>query len=170
MKREASSVVTIALSFVLASAVISLALYLMLGQERVRRTLFFPDLLSDEVHAEARIVTRRATSRDAVQLLLEEVILGPASINSSRVVPKTTRIEAIFLDDRTVYLDLNPRAIGDSPDVRVDFADALELLERNVLFNFRSVQDVVITVDGQVPYTPYFDLERPKTQNLENET
>jgi hypothetical protein len=170
MKREASSVVTIALSLVVGSLVISLALYLLLGQERVRRTLFFPDLLSDEVHAEERIVTRRGASGEAVQLLLEEVILGPASINSSRVVPKTTKINALFIDDRTVYVDLSPRAIGDSPDVRVDFEKALDLLERNVLFNFRFVQDVVITVDGQVPYTPYFGLERPKTQNLENET
>ncbi len=170
MKREATSVITISLSLLLGAFLISLVLFLLFGQERVRRTLFFPDLLSEEVHAEERIVTRRDTTRAAVQLLLEEVILGPAGINSSRVVPKRTAIDGLFIDERTVYIDLSPQAIADSPDVRVPFENALDILERNVLFNFRSMQDVVITVDGQVPYAPYFDVEQGETQNLENGT
>jgi hypothetical protein len=167
---DTSSVPTIALSLLIGSLAISVLVFVFLGQERVRRTLFFPDLLSGEIHAEERIVTRRGEQRSAVRLALEEVILGPADINSSRVLPKGTAIDALFIDDRTVYVDLGIAAIEQSPDVRVNFADSVALIERNILFNFRSLKEVVVTVDGQVPYAPYFELERTETQNLENGT
>ncbi|MFP4483230.1 MAG: GerMN domain-containing protein [Spirochaetota bacterium] len=170
MKRDATSVITISLSLLVGAFVISLVLFLLFGQERVRRTLFFPDLLSEEVHAEERIVTRRGTTRAAVQLVLEEVILGPAGINSSRVLPKSTTIDGLFVTEGTAHIDLSEEAVADSPDVRVPFEKALAILEQNVMFNFRTLQDVVITVDGQVPYVPYFELEQSETQNLENGT
>jgi len=170
MSGNHSTLPKIALALLLGSLAISALSFGFLDNERVRRTLFFPDLLSDEIHAEERVVTRRAAQSAAVKLMLEELILGPADINSSRVLPKSSSIDALFINDGTLYIDLGIRAIAESPDVRVHFRDSLALLERNVLFNFRSLREVVVTVDGQVPYAPYFQLEDRETQNLENET
>lgn len=170
MKRDATSITTIALSVLVGSLVISVAAFLILGQQRVGRVLFFPDLLSEEVHAEERIVTRRDGQEAAVRLLLEELILGPADINSSRIVPKATQIQGLFVREEVLYVDLSPAAVAQSPDVRVEFRRSLALLRRNVLFNFRALEKVVITVDGQEPYAPYFGIDEPAAQNLENET
>lgn len=170
MKRDATSIISISLSVLAGSLLISLAVFLIFGQQRVGRALFFPDLLSDEVHGEQRVVTRRDRQEEAVRLLLEEVILGPADINSSRILPKTTQIQGLFVDEDVVYVDLSAAAIAQSPDVRVEFSRSLDLLRRNVRFNFRNLEKVVITVDGQEPYAPYFGIDEPAAQNLENET
>ena len=58
-----------------------------------------------------------------------------------------------------VHYDLTEeqqRAMLDAAGVRIPFADAVSTLRETVLHNFRHLDDVVVTVEGNLPFTPSF--------------
>jgi hypothetical protein len=55
-----------------------------------------------------------------------------------------------------VYLDLSAISFIDDSSVRLDLSTALDGLEETILFNFRRLDDVVITLDGSVPFVPSY--------------
>jgi hypothetical protein len=92
-------------------------------------------------------------------VLVEELILGPTSLYRSRVLPAGTRIQLFMVRDNVAYLDLSRDALFGDDSVRIDFGEAAAVIEQSLRFNFRSLEGVVITVDGQLPFEPYFVQE-----------
>lgn len=149
----------IAAILLVATLVISMAFFFVLQGDEAQRVLFFPGNISNEISGEARFVTSYGNLERDIRVLVEEVILGPTSLYRSRVLPKDTRIQLFMLRDDVVYVDLSRAALQRDEAVRLDFGEAADVLERSVRFNFRSIEHVVITVDGQMPYEPYFATE-----------
>jgi len=143
----------------LATFLISLTFFFVLQRDEAQRVLFFPGNISDEISGEERFVANYRDAERNMRVLVEEVILGPTSLYRSRVLPKDTRIQLFMLRDDVVYVDLSRDALQSDEAVRLDFGEASGVLKRSVRFNFRSVEDVVVTVDGQLPYEPYFATE-----------
>ena len=138
------------------SLIIALAFYLLLPPERVARTLFFPGTTTTTLNGERRLLPRVATDRRAMRLVVEDLLLGPSRIEHSRAFPRETRIESLILSDRTLYVDLSEQAMLHSAEVRVDVRTGLRAIRETLLYNFRSLDEVVITIDGNVPYSPAY--------------
>lgn len=154
----------IAAAMLLAALVISLVFYLTLHADNSERVLFFPGNISDDISGERRVVTNfRELERD-MEALAEEVILGPTSLYRSRVLPKDTAIRVFMLRENVLYVDLSRDALFGDESIRLDFVQSASVLRRSLEFNFRSLEDVVITVEGQLPNEPYFEQ-----QNRQNE-
>jgi hypothetical protein len=149
----------IAAIMLVAAFAISLVFYLTLHADNAERVIFFPGNISDDISGERRVVTKFPELERDMEVLTEEVILGPTSLYRSRVLPKDTGIRVFMLRDNVVYVDLSREALLGDDSLRLDFVDSAAVLRRSLQFNFRSLEDVVITVEGQLPNEPYFEQQ-----------
>lgn len=124
------------------------------------RTLFFPGATTAELSGERRLVPRSSEPHKEIRLVVEEMILGPADIRHGRLLPRETRIASLALAGETVYVDLSPEMIFGEEEVRVNVPQGLNGIEQTLLYNFRWLETVVLTIGGQEPFEPaYFAPE-----------
>ena len=140
----------------LVALAVSLLLYYLVPTHHVARTLFFPGTTDLSLSGERRLVPRTSDEERSIELVVEELLLGPSLISNGRLFPRESSANALVIRDRIVYVDLNQRAMLESPGVRISFADAIGALRETVLHNFRHLDDVVVTVEGSLPYTPSY--------------
>jgi hypothetical protein len=138
------------------SLLIAVLFFVVLPPQRVARTLYFPGTTETTLSGERRLLPRVDDARRAMELLVEDMLLGPAAIQHSRALPRETRINSFILSDRTLYVDLSQNAMLQSAEVRVDVQIGLDAIRESLLYNFRRLDDVVITIDGNVPYAPAY--------------
>lgn len=140
----------------LFTLLVAVVFFLVRPPERIARTLYFPGTTATELSGERRLVPRTAARERALELLVQEVLLGPATISHSRALPRATRVDSLILSGDVVYVDLNEAAMLESPEVRVDVATGLSAIRETILYNDRSLEDVVVTIAGNVPFAPAF--------------
>ena len=129
------------------------------SQQRDRYNIAFPDTAGGAVHHEWRILPERNTTRDRIELVIREVMLGPMSLGAIPVTPEGTRLNSVVYDDETgtAFIDFsNERALDDG-NRTVAYDIALDFIVRNVYYNCRDVDVVSVTIDGRVPETPRFE-------------
>ncbi len=132
----------------------TIVLWVALPPQLTRHVLAFPDTAGGTVHHEVRFLPRRTTRVESVRLYTEEIILGPAHVGAVPFVPPETEINALFLDrEGRLYVDFST-AIMFASGGATAIEDIRELIEWNLTFNFRYVNEVVLTIDGQVPGFP----------------
>ncbi len=104
----------------LGTLALSLLLFLLIGNGRVERTMFFPSQLGRRMVAEQRFLPRRGSLERDIQEVAEGVLLGPARPDAQRLFPRGASVIAVMESGRTLYLDLSPAAAragpGDSSD------------------------------------------------------
>jgi len=136
-------------SLFLLLLLVSLVLFLTSGSW-ARRTLFFPEISSQKLLGETRFLPRRHSLELDVQLLVEEVILGPELPMHRPLLPRETRLLSVLARQRRVYLSLSSgilRAGGESP---FQAEQALQALSNVILFNFPRIRRLELLIDGQV--------------------
>jgi hypothetical protein len=134
---------------------VSLAFFLLFPPERANRTLFFPGTTELALRGERRLLPRGSDER-AIEFFVQDQILGPAHIEHGRLLPRATEIQALLFRDGTVFLDLSSDVLVDSESVRIPLDQALDGLRHAILYNFRHVEDVLVTIDGSIPFVPSF--------------
>ncbi len=135
--------------------IISLALFLFVPGRQVRRVLFFTNTVDTGLSGEIRYLPSHSPRETSIRMVLDELLLGPVDIEHERLLPEDTRIRSFLYRDGIVYIDFSHDIID--PSAALDIRELLEGVERTVTFNFPSVRDVVITIRGQVPFTPYYE-------------
>lgn len=107
---------------------------------------------------ERRLVPRTTDRIRAMELVVEEIILGPTMITHGRAIPRNTRIQSFVVDDSTIYVDLSPEIFFDTAEVRVDVRKGVDAIERTLRYNFRSLEQIRVTINGQVPFSPAYRI------------
>ncbi|MFO8065652.1 MAG: GerMN domain-containing protein [Spirochaetia bacterium] len=156
--------IVVAAVLLFSTFAISLVLFFVFEADRVERVLFFPGNISQDIFGEERVLRNYSDTERDMRLLVEETILGPTSLYRSRVLPKQTEIQLFMLRGDVAYIDLSREALSEDGDVHIDFDVAESLLRRALHFNFRSLDEVVITVDGQLPGEPRFTIEKRQNE------
>jgi hypothetical protein len=136
--------------------VISLALYAVFPPARARRVLFFPGAATSRLSGEVRYLRDTPNRETDIEELLEEYLLGPVNVHFLRVLPKATEIRALLYRGGVLYLDFNSAILFEEPEVPLDTGSIVEAVKKTLSFNFPYIQDIVVTVDGQLPRTPHF--------------
>jgi hypothetical protein len=134
---------------------ISLAFFLIFPPDRANRTLFFPGTTELSLRGERRLLPR-GTDERAIEFLVQDQILGPARIEHGRLLPRGTEINALLLRNATLYVDLSEDALVGSDAVRIPLDKALAGLEHAIRYNFRRVEEIIVTIDGSIPFVPAF--------------
>lgn len=133
------------------------------------QVLFFPDMRTGELSGERRMLPRLSDPQGAARQLAKEVILGPVAIHHSRVVPRSTGIRTLMLHDKVLYLDLSTEVLHEIEDSEA-FWEIEQAFEQTIRFNYRSIREIVFTVDGQEPAATRYigaralDQTRPASQ------
>ena len=78
-------------------------------------------------------------------------------------MPRKTRISSLAIVDDRVYIDLSPEMIFGEQEVRIDVAEGLGGVEWTLLYNFRWLEEVVLTIGGQEPFLPSFRIPEDST-------
>jgi hypothetical protein len=136
---------------------ISLIFFLKDGRTLINCIIFFPEPAYGDVTGEPRRVYRQETLEKNVLFLVREMVLGPMDIRHTNMFPRNTRIRSVFVRGAAAYLDFSPDIIFLGSEVKMSFDELLAAIRKTVLFNFRQLSDVIITVEGQLPgAAPYF--------------
>ena len=142
----------------LAVFLASLLILFLVPQRMERRLLIFPDTAGGDRHREWHSLPHRADRSAAVEVFVEELVLGPVQLGAIPFLPKPTEVQSVAISSgSTVYLDLNG-AVMFAPEGRsTPFSETAVLLEENLYHNFRWMEELVVTIDGQLPDQPRFE-------------
>jgi hypothetical protein len=132
----------------------SLLLFLLAGNGKAVRVLFFPAQTGRGMVAEERLLPRHRILEQDVAELAEGVLLGPTRHDALRIFPRGGSVLSSLVHGRTLYSDLSPRLLVDDPEVPLKGEDALAALARSIRFNFPRVRQIVFFIDGQIPRFP----------------
>ncbi|MDR3201108.1 MAG: GerMN domain-containing protein [Spirochaetales bacterium] len=121
------------------------------GRSRINGLIFFPEPALKGISGEPRRMYRRDTLEENIRLLVREMILGPMDIRHTNMFPPNTRVRSVFVRNDTAYLDFSPEIIFLDSQMRLSFDELISAVQRTVLFNFRQLSGVVVTVNGQIP-------------------
>ncbi len=121
------------------------------------RHFWYPDIADGPLHSEWREVPRRDTAEGAIETYIEDLVLGPVTLGAVPIVPKETRVNTVVLtEDNTLYLDLDRGVLFDTDLAYGSVDDRLALIQRNLRHNFGSLEQIVLTIEGQLPNEPRF--------------
>ena len=144
------------LLLLMASLCISLLLYRPVAGNWVVRPLFFPSRFSEQLQHERHLVPRQDDIRDSICLLAEELLIGSTSLVSDSIAPRETQVQLCILDsDGRLFLDISAHIIDTTS--HSSFDERLAALEYSLRYNFRQIDAVSLTIDGQTPYSSYYE-------------
>ena len=128
--------------------IISLISFVIIEGETVKRTFFFPHDIYGTLNSEIRKLPYKDTPEENIALYIKEILLGPATYINASLVPESTRIRTILYRHDTVYVDFGEEILF-TEDIPVSFEKSIKTLVKSVYFNFPSVENVIVTVNGQ---------------------
>jgi hypothetical protein len=132
-----------------AALLISVLIFLLLGNGKVSRVLFFPVSHGSRLAAEQRLLPRHHSLEGDVRELVEGVLLGPMRHDLARVFPRGAAVRALVVHNGILYVDLAPSAALPDPEVPLAGSAAAEALARSARANFPGLREVVVFIDGQ---------------------
>jgi len=131
-----------------AAFLLSLILFLARSGRTERYILFFPSEITQEWTGEPREIYFTRDREAALLALLKEIALGPIGLRLEPTVPKGTGIRSVLLRDGTVYIDFTSSIVLNQPTILLSFEQMLAGIRKSVLYNFPSVDKVVMYVEG----------------------
>lgn len=134
------------LGFVL---LLSLLLYLFWPGSLKRTVLYFPREIGGGIAEEVRSLPWSWEREANAELLVKEVLLGPARHENVRLFARTAQVKHVLFRNDTLYIDLTISSLFPDVDVVYSPRKALDVLKQTILTNLRDCSKVVITVDGQ---------------------
>jgi hypothetical protein len=140
------------------SLVVSLFLFLYLNHGWVERVLFFPRYTDTVSGGETRRLPKRDTREEELMFFLEEIILGPTNIENIPIVPEETELRSVMFRDQVLYLDLSEDILFQTSGRPLPLERRMALIKRSVLFNFPWVKEIIITINGEIPFEGPADL------------
>jgi len=150
------SPILIASGCLLVLFLLSLFFFFVPRRPWTRRVLFFPKPGAAGLYGETRLLPERRGLEESLQLLVDELILGPVSPKLSKLMPREVRADSVIARKGVVYLNLSRELVLGERRDSVSFDLIIEAAGNTVLFNFPQVRRLYIFVDGQVPGARYF--------------
>ncbi|MDC7221356.1 MAG: GerMN domain-containing protein [Spirochaetales bacterium] len=138
----------------------SLLLFLVFGPDKKRVMLFFPQDDYNAVSGDLHIIPRKHSREESMKALLAEALLEPYDYHLNETVPEGVVINSLIYDKEkeVLYVDLSLELLdlSESHSSEIDGDRMLAILEKNLRFNFSYLEQVLFTIDGEVPHSYVF--------------
>ncbi|HEC61002.1 MAG TPA: hypothetical protein ENI27_01980 [bacterium] len=152
---------------------LSLFLYLAQNSWWRPRVLFFRNtgissdlsLLRLRLAGERRFLPAQGSLELDVELLLNELILGPTDHEHERILPKDIRVKSTIERDFVVFVDLSKEILLSRTDI--DLNEMIESIGNTIYFNFPRIREVHVFVEGQIPGKRYAEGIQYSRSSLE---
>jgi len=129
----------------------SLLLFLLWGNGKVSRVLFFPSRSGGRMVAEERLLSRRGSLALDVTELAEGILLGSTRHDAVRIFPRGARARSALVSGRTLSLDLSSDLLAADAEAPLRGQDTLDALARSLRYNFPRLAAIDFFIDGQKP-------------------
>ncbi|MDC7228190.1 MAG: GerMN domain-containing protein [Spirochaetales bacterium] len=139
----------ILLALFVAFFLVTLVFITLDAESRVERVLFFPDEEGRELHGELRRLPVRDSRAGNIELYINEIILGPATIDLYRLIPQGVKLESLLVDDEVLYLGFSENLVTTAENVPMSFNGIIEGVEKAVVFNFPEIKEVKTAIGGE---------------------
>ena len=139
----------ILLSLFAAFFIVTLVFITFDADRRIERVLFFPDEEGRELHGELRRLPVRDDVVGNIELYINEIILGPVTIDLYRLIPQQVKLDSLLVDDDVLYLGFSENLITAAETVPMGFSGIIEGVEKAVVFNFPEIKEVKTAVGGE---------------------
>lgn len=110
--------------------------------------LYFPEQSGGTLTAEYRLVDRQE-GRDAVEVVLDELLSGPVTSEACLSMPKNTRVRSLAIRDRICYVDLSKEFVVNAP-MEEDVAGLTLFALVNTLCVRSGVSQVQLLIEGEI--------------------
>jgi hypothetical protein len=111
-----------------------------------RRTFVFQTINTGQDVVEERMLMRTKSRETDISRYVEEVILGPLSLETAPLINREAQLEALLLRNDIVYLSISEEA-AISP-AGGSLLEKFDILRREIIRNFPSVKEVRIFIAG----------------------
>lgn len=149
MIRNMSKLTLVLLSALIIALVGSLSIYFFIDNVHVTRTFFFPER-TGRLSGEIRRLPEQKSSEAKIELFVNELILGPFSIDHERLVPENTKLLSLmFRDGNTVYLDFSADLVVHDDSSILSLGEMVLGIKKNIFYDFPFVKKIIVSVDGE---------------------
>lgn len=105
---------------------------------------------SDSLCIENRFINPDKES-SKIQNYIEELVLGPISEHCKPIFNSGTKVVSCFERENILYVNLSPELLSSYPE-KTDFKEQIALFRKNIHLNFPLIKEVVLFIDGNVPF------------------
>ena len=148
MKLKLNKNSVILISIISLFFILSILIFFIAGNTSDRRVFFFPG--REEFSGEVRLVPHQKSSEDNIQMFVNELILGPYSIDHFRAIPQKTKLQSLLLRNKTqLYIDFSSDFIVFNDDFSMMPSEMTVLIKKNLNYNFPFLKGISISIDGQ---------------------
>jgi hypothetical protein len=110
----------------------------------------------NELTVESRLLTRTGPRELSIRRYVEEVVLGPVSLDLSPLLTPETTLESFLFRDGVVYADFSSLAALPPLAENGDLYHNLLTLKEGILRNFPFVRDVRLFIAGNEAFPDKF--------------
>jgi hypothetical protein len=143
-----------------ASLLISALAFLFAPLPKARYYLEFPHAMNGRMIGEIRYAPYHFGLEKSALSLCREILVGPANYLSTDLLSKDTKIRSVLVRGRTLYVDLSSDLVFGQPSGG-SFRQSLEIFRKTIKKNLPGLGNVILTVDGFVPYADNSE-EKPR--------
>ncbi|MEM5947697.1 hypothetical protein WKV44_03980 [Spirochaetia bacterium 38H-sp] len=133
--------------------VISLSLYVFIPPKQFRVIAFFPEATTGKIRGEEHFLPYTRDTQVRLEEFIQHIMLGPKEIWNSNIFPRSTRLIGLVTGKQSVYINLSKEAFLRN-DININFLTSVDILKRNIRFNFRHIKNVYVVIEGALPYEP----------------
>ncbi|GAB6090987.1 hypothetical protein [Spirochaeta dissipatitropha] len=150
--RHLSNILSPGLVLLVSLFLFSTVMWFVQGNTQREYILFFPGAVRTDISGEPRSIARTDSRETQLEKIVNEIILGPLSVEQGRVFNRGTRLNSLSLRRGTLYMDLTAEAVISGRGSNLGYSEAEDALLRSIRFNAPYVRDIIITLDGQIPF------------------
>ena len=82
-------------------------------------------------------------------LFLEELLLGPESLELTRALAGETEINNVAVVGETAYVDFSHQVLDTEKELPMRYDEAFDNIRHNIEFNFPRIEEIIFTIEGQ---------------------
>jgi len=84
-----------------------------------------------------------------LSVFLEELLLGPISLELTKTLARGTKIRNVSIIGRNAYVDFSREILNTEKDLPISYDEAFDNIRYNIEFNFPRIEEVIFTIEGQ---------------------
>ncbi len=130
---------------------VSLSVFFVFFNKNHEKMFYFYEQGSDKTMGELRKIPKYMEKEKTVQVFVEELFLGPKEMNLEVLFPEGTKINHLLLRNKKLFIDINNMILQTDIGKDYNIGKSLNLLRKNIKFNFPGIKEIVITISGEEP-------------------
>ncbi len=131
---------------------VSLFLFVRYQKNWHRYVLFFPQYRDEKViETEFRKFPMKESAEENMYSLIQEILLGPEDLRHIAIMPEETQLQSLLFRNGELFVDFSSELLFSGETPQLSLREKIFLIEKALRFNFREIEEIVFTIEGELP-------------------